>query len=284
MKKISVLLITLWSGFLAAADVSPSQLTSVEIVDDRVIFSLHTAKSHPIASCAANSASTKESWTFSLGAPSGRAMYSLLMTAVAKQQKVQVTTANTCLQQIEVASGVRLAVTQAPVSSGGSDSGKVYLYKGDGVTKVGTVIDSNAPGRTVGESGGMPNTGVIRYVPIEDPTLVRDYALTHFNESSIMFTDPQCQNEAYYHIHDAQKQNAYYTGVNSFMIANSNINGFFQANLNLKMSDFGTTKKGYFINHGRCTLQHNSVVHYTSYYKLEPAIHPVCGASLCQIK
>lgn len=254
-----------------------AKLNSVELRDDSVIFSLQSAKTHSIPSCAANLPQTKQMWTFSINDLRGRAMYSMLMTAVAKQQEIEVTSSQACLQQIELASGIRLAVSQQADMTP-SQGAKVHLYKGDGVTKLGVVISATHGGREYGQDGGMPHTGLFMYVPVDNPTLVKSYSQTHYTDSyySFLFTDPHCTSQPF-------TTGNFGDGIKSILFPKANISGFYKLNKNKQLSTLSNMRVYKWSEQG-CLEDNAEIWNYSNYYELERGIDPLCGEQLCIIK
>ncbi|MBE0368565.1 hypothetical protein [Pseudoalteromonas aurantia] len=233
-----------------------SQLQSIELVNDKVVFSLQSSKTHTTPSCAASP--TQAQWTFALNDVNGRAMYSMLMTAVAKQQQVEVTSAQICLEQIELVSSIRLVVSQpTPTSSADSQTGQLYLYKGDGVTKLGIYAGQNA---------------AIMYLPIGFPAFLKGYdAKPH----ALYYLDEQCQGDAY--LPENRRYAPYLDPINNrFVKAESE-----------RMKNY-PDKKVYFysLDTNDCRYQNftSANTHGRNYYKANVVAHPLCGLKGCIVK
>lgn len=112
----------------------------LEVDDDVVLFSLSSAKQQTSPDCV--SPATANLWSVSLASDSGRAIYSLMLTGMAKgNMDVNVQSAGDCAvrEGIERASKVNLVAAQ---STGQSYS--IGVYKSDGVTRLGTYTGTSS--------------------------------------------------------------------------------------------------------------------------------------------
>ncbi|MGJ8682179.1 hypothetical protein [Paraglaciecola sp.] len=66
----------------------------MEVKDNLVTFSTSEIKAHTSPACAVEE--TKQKWTIKINTPTGRATYTMLMTAVATGMEVKVETAGDC--------------------------------------------------------------------------------------------------------------------------------------------------------------------------------------------
>ncbi|KZN68267.1 hypothetical protein N473_07525 [Pseudoalteromonas luteoviolacea CPMOR-1] len=111
---------------------------SIRIENDVVYFQTHIDKAHSIPSCV--SANNNPYWTLSLNTASGKASYSLLVTAVSEKRQIAVKSAGDCLDAsgYERAISVELgdAIAQPPVRA----NARAALYQGDRVTKIGEIL------------------------------------------------------------------------------------------------------------------------------------------------
>lgn len=137
--KTSLLAFTFFSasfGLQAAGTVD-----FLEVDNDVVLFSTSETKIGTSPACMASD--NANLWSVSLASNSGRAIYSLILTAMAKDDNVglNIQSAQDCADKtgLERASKVNLVATARNVSSGSSKS--VGVYKADGTTHVGTLVD-----------------------------------------------------------------------------------------------------------------------------------------------
>ena len=89
MKYVITILVILYSSSSLAAKVS-----YVSVKNDKVYFSTAIAKSHTIPTCVTTENTNK--WALNIAEPSGRAMYSILVTAMAANMDLSVVSANDC--------------------------------------------------------------------------------------------------------------------------------------------------------------------------------------------
>ena len=126
------------AGLFASMPVfAAGNITYLNVVDDIVYFTTDEVKAG-MPSCVV--AENAELWAVSLNHKTGRALYSLLVTAMAGKQAINVESGADCgdIAGIERAKGISLQPTAVSGSAGSTSI--VYLYKGDGETKLGRVI------------------------------------------------------------------------------------------------------------------------------------------------
>ena len=113
-------------------------LTSLSVSDDIAYFATSEAKLASSPSCM--DAENSDKWTVSLNSSTGKAIYALLVTAMAEGRNVNVTTSNDCGDTLgfERAQEVEVLAASSAITTGVSD---LYLYKSDGVTKIGKIVD-----------------------------------------------------------------------------------------------------------------------------------------------
>lgn len=130
-----------------------------------------------VASCALNE--TQEFYSISLGNSNGRALYSLLVTALGSNLPVTITSADDCAGT----EGVERAkeVTVVKQGSAGASGKALYVYKGDGVTKLGRLLD-------------IENANV-RYIPSDNP--ITALYIRNTAKATIYYTTSDCTGEAW---------------------------------------------------------------------------------------
>ncbi|WP_448566728.1 hypothetical protein [Thalassotalea ganghwensis] len=111
-----------------------ANLTSLKVKDDIVYFTTDEQRTNVPSCMATDNAS---SWTVSLNTPTGNAIYALLVTASADKRQVTVEGAEDCGDVIGYERAASVELMQGNASNGNSQS--YYLYKADGVTKVGEI-------------------------------------------------------------------------------------------------------------------------------------------------
>ncbi len=178
---VSALSILLFSHAQAAGTVD-----YLKIDKDVVLFSTTETNSAASPACVANE--NTGIWSASLRSESGRAMYALLTTAVAKNMDVVVTSANDCADadEFERAEAVDLVFSDSESTASGSGVG---LYKGDGVTRLGTVI------------GMGPEANSFYYASTEDQNsalYLENFAPSQSSTRPIYFKEENCTGTMYY--------------------------------------------------------------------------------------
>ncbi|WP_281560847.1 hypothetical protein [Thalassomonas sp. RHCl1] len=114
MKKYLLLLAGL---FAATPALAAGKITYLNVVDDVVYFTTDEAKVSAPACVVAENA---QQWTVSLNNKTGRALYSLLVTAMAGKQAINIETGSDCgdISGIERAKGISLQPVNSETSSG----------------------------------------------------------------------------------------------------------------------------------------------------------------------
>ncbi|GLX78739.1 hypothetical protein tinsulaeT_20790 [Thalassotalea insulae] len=127
-RKLSLSCFLLSLCFNAFAD---GNLTKLKVDSDVVYFASDEAKQHGIPACVASA--SEQEWAVSLNTATGKAMYSLLVTASTGNRKITVVSANDCADAVgfERAKSVEISPPQQQSSS------KLFLYKSDGTTLLG---------------------------------------------------------------------------------------------------------------------------------------------------
>ena len=146
MKKIIALFFCA-SQILAFNAFAAGKVNYLNVDEDVVYFSTNVAKTASSPACMA--AENSERWTISLNTKNGRAMYSLLATALAGTLDIEVISGQDCsvvdgferarsvavMPDLSAATGIDIG-TETPVAG-------LYLYSGDGLTKLGPIMQSS---------------------------------------------------------------------------------------------------------------------------------------------
>ncbi|MBD1582582.1 hypothetical protein [Pseudoalteromonas sp. S16_S37] len=237
-----------------------STVAELNVLGDTATFTLSEPKTHTIPSCV--SSDNQNKWAINLNSLQGQAMYSLLVTAVSKEQLVTVQSAQRCESVVDVEQVQSLSLSVNKQSAG---SGGAWLYKGDGVTKVGKVISFE------------PN--VYYYSPIEGtqkyhvykPSIGKDFQ-SHY------FLDAECKSEPY-QTYNSRNEAVFYQNVKSyFHFSDPNIQGN-------RLSDHGNAPvyKQWGGTNG-CVKESYLAYQENRAIKLEKTEHPLCGKTPCWIK
>ncbi|KID57545.1 hypothetical protein JF50_10175 [Pseudoalteromonas luteoviolacea] len=265
MKKNIFLLVSL---AMSSGAIAASSVEQLEVYGDTVTFTLSAPKQHTPPSCV--SVDNHNKWAINLNSLQGQAMYSLLASAVSKGQLVSVRSANRCESSpdIEQAAGVSLSTNyQSPLTTQ-----QPSIYKGDGVTKLGTVI---------GFDGGRAY-----FIPNGGSNKVWSYIKYQTNNANPIFLNPQCNGDAY---HDWIPGTPSYIPELDKYVAKSN-NNLAENRLNTKGNTpvYALVYKDKWQNleyKYECVAQNKVASEYSSSYsKLEPMPHPLCGDSACFLK
>jgi hypothetical protein len=140
MKKILVLLSLLATCGLHAA----GTVDFLEVDNDVVLFSTTEAKVATSPACV--DSENANMWTVSLASDSGRAIYSLILTAMAKGEGLglNIESAQDCAVSNGVERAGRVNIVSSQLTSNitsNNDSYSIGVYQGDGITRLGTLID-----------------------------------------------------------------------------------------------------------------------------------------------
>ncbi|WP_125784027.1 hypothetical protein [Pseudoalteromonas rubra] len=256
--------LTLLSATVTQAQTS-AHVKSLSVQGTTATFSLVQDKTHTLPACV--NPDTRQLWSLDITSIQGRALYSLLMTAVSKSQLVSVQSANNCdvLAGIEQVAGLTTEFDHsAPqvVSDGG-----LVLYQGNGITKLGKVSDIT--GNTVSY---INHSGWISYF------------YRHVRGDELMFTDERCATEPY------GNRNAFFTTgerttfslVAERYLVQKQVNGNV-VQLNKQAGPFYS----YGFKNGvlECTNMNKQNWEIPGdIYLLETVEHPLCGNRVCVIK
>ncbi|WP_281560848.1 hypothetical protein [Thalassomonas sp. RHCl1] len=175
IKKYLLLISTLLFTNLSYA---AGKITYLNVVDDTVYFTTDEAKASTPGCVVTENA---QQWTVSLNNKTGRALYSLLVTAMAGKQAINVETGADCgdITGIERAKGISLQPATETAST--SANGKaLYLFQGDGVTKVGRIAEVLSP-------------TTFYYLPVGNEEQFAFYdSGARFEEGYMYFDGPDC--------------------------------------------------------------------------------------------
>ncbi|MCG7560716.1 MULTISPECIES: hypothetical protein [Pseudoalteromonas] len=237
-----------------------SQIDSMAIQGDIVQLELvNPAQSRTPAACVASE--YQQHWTLSLNTASGKASYALLVNAFEQQKPVTIQGAGDCQDSpgIERIHSIR-------VQQKYSDDSVLYLYKGDGVTKLGRILKL--------EEGGQWEDLAVMIMPDEFSQNVKTvYPRRAFHKQDFVY---------YYRIHGCtgpKRINA----VQDRVYFNENINDgrFFTVQLGQRTANESILRT----ETGQCTNIHDrNYIQYAYEYEIQPATTPLCGPAPCQIK
>jgi hypothetical protein len=118
--------------------VNAQQINFLNVEGSNVYFSTTTSKAASAPSCAI--ADTNEQYAVSLATENGRAVYSLLIMAMASGQAIDVQSAGDCADVTGLERANSVSIT--PVIKSAGEGKSLYLYQGDGITKLGRVVSA----------------------------------------------------------------------------------------------------------------------------------------------
>lgn len=244
MKKSLLLL-----GLLISNSVfSAAQVNYLNIDGDAVHFSTAEAKTATSPSCAV--AATNERFAFSLKTDAGRAMYSLLVTAMAAKQALTIESAQDCADVTGIERVAGLSIAPAVVSTVPTPK-RFYLYTGNGTTKIGPIINVESAGSRM------------FYISATDNTRFQLHVWSH--GSNAYFEENNCVGEAYLASSTTPFHKAFYLGGRYIKATNTRKNILIKSRA---------------INSGECIAASGS----TNAYVSEPYTDPLCGEYPCIIK
>jgi len=151
----------------------------LNVKGDIVHFATDAAKTQANPACVASE--TAERFTLSLKSESGRAMYSLLITAMAGDLALEIESAQDCADTtgVERALGASIAPDHTAINSE-----KIpYLYTGDGLTKLGKIMNSEG-------------TNTFYYLSADDKTQLQKYVFSSTKEI-LWYSGESCTGDMY---------------------------------------------------------------------------------------
>lgn len=248
MKKAFLGLLVLYTGGAKAA----GSVDFLEVDNDVVLFSTTEAKTGTRPACM--TVDNNALWSVSLASESGRAMYSLILTAMAKGDSVglAVESAADCANKdgVERASKVNLAASGG--SQSGKDGGGFYVYTGDGQTKLGRLIKYDALNK-------------FQYIPDGDSAFPVSLS-TYYRLGELYFEQDSCMGDPLLKL------------TSNYMFANPSHNDgrFFARGASLGQR----SSKSRYSALGVC----ESYSQTTTYYSTLEASDSICGNSPCIFK
>ncbi|OCQ18325.1 hypothetical protein A7985_24255 [Pseudoalteromonas luteoviolacea] len=257
MRFLTITLIGFFTAHFASAAATVSELN---VQGETATFTLSSPKTHTPPSCVSESNQNK--WAINLNSLQGQAMYSLLVTAVSKEQAISVESALRCesLADVEQVKSISLSMnSSAPPSEG------AWLYKGDGITKLGKVISYNNFGYAY-----TPNNGT------QTPLFYAPSIAT--SGAGLLYLDSECKTEPFLERH-TYNYVVFYQQFNSYLtIANTSIT-------ENRMHDYGNAPvyKDWGGQTG-CVKESALAYQFSTAYKLVKTEHDLCGKTPCWIK
>ncbi|MCH2058017.1 MAG: hypothetical protein MK214_15670 [Thalassotalea sp.] len=111
-----------------AASNANDEVQNLKVDGNLVTFTAGTGTSEPVLACVTEE--TTHLWGFSLDSASGKAMYSMLVTAIASNRGVNVSTANDCVDDsgIERAQSIELGAVFKNVTTEATSKFEIVAY------------------------------------------------------------------------------------------------------------------------------------------------------------
>ncbi|WP_125781899.1 hypothetical protein [Pseudoalteromonas rubra] len=237
-----------------------SQIDALTIAGDIVHIELASAAQSRLPAACVKSEHLKH-WTLSLNTASGKASYALLVNAFEQQKSVTITGAGDCQDSpgIERIHSIR-------VQQKYSDDSVLYLYKGDGVTKLGRILKW--------EEGEKWEDLAVMIMPNE---------FSHYVKTVYPRESWKMQSFNYYFRYNGCTGTKRIKAVPDNVYFNENINDgrFFTIQLGRKTQNESILN----VKTGHCTnITDRNYIQYAYEYEIIPATTPLCGPAPCLIK
>lgn len=253
MKRIFIPLLALLTPNTALASTS---LATLNVDGDVALFTTAEAKTHEIPSCVDQS--RKQEWAVSLDTASGKAVYSLLIAAMSGNRAITIESSLDCAGVGSVERAHKVTVDASPKET---LSKNIYLYKADGVTKVGRVFDRN----------GLDQ---FYYIPVDEngsSIEVTELMIYSPNDGAgLYFKSTDCSGEALvpngFSASESFRNKHYLGGRYLLKAGPSSFRGY----------------GSYMSHNGNCVVRSNTSSQ--MYSVSETGSDPLCGENLCVVK
>ncbi|MBQ4880066.1 hypothetical protein J8M21_22910 [Pseudoalteromonas luteoviolacea] len=229
---------------------SAAQIIQLNVSDNNVRFAIDEEKTHTLPSCA--HASKRNEYSFSLNNEQGRAMYSMLITALAGELPISVESANDCLAIVDVERAKGVSVAVKPALSDGY-KGVSMLYKGDGITKIGRI------------EGFASDDRYLYIAPLSEGQDFSMYYRRDVYTDLVYFLEENCLGAGYVSTKHKYASFPFYQDRAMFTPN--------KESLKRRQVKSHATRAG-------CT----NISFLKDVYELTPAVHPVCGSKHCIIR
>ncbi|KZN68268.1 hypothetical protein N473_07530 [Pseudoalteromonas luteoviolacea CPMOR-1] len=202
-----------------------------------------------------------KTWTLSLNTATGKASYALLVNAFEDKKPISIEGASDCTD----APGYE-RVKAISVEQPHKNDATLYLYKGDGQTRVGRIYDIQ----------GIDGNAEVFYLGNEYSTSIRSMKPNYYGQMSnidIGYTRHSCQGDVAYRLRTDR------------VYLHPDINDGKTFTLGTPGQTYGTTRimSQRRTSTGECEqLGHYEI--YAPVAPIQPYHHPICGEKPCQIK
>ena len=202
MKKLAFCFLASFSGLAQAS----GAVDFLQVDDDVVMFSTDEAKVVPSPACV--TAENQNLWSVSLATDAGRAIYSMVLTSMAKGSGLglSVESANDCGVTDGVERAKKVALDTVISAENASNSSAVGLYKNDGVTRVGGVLK-------------FTSNNDFFYATEEAAFAIRQ--VSYYRGVSIYYEQDNCAGEAFTERSEAHQFNAFHNDGKFFTMADA---------------------------------------------------------------
>ncbi|WP_281560172.1 hypothetical protein [Thalassomonas sp. RHCl1] len=226
----------------------------LNVDEDVVYFSTNATEAASSPACMV--AENAGRWTISLSTKNGRAMYSMLATALAGTLDIEVISAQDCtvIDGFERARSVAVLPDLSVAVGEESVRKDLYLYTGDGLTNIGRIVNID----------GLTN---IDYVAPDNNRIVQRYKIVA-TATPLYYTGSDCTGTAYVAFGN---YTAYHTDLNGGQYMKTG--GSSVSNVVIKSQLLGSCR-----NNNAYTLS------YAAYAVDNSYIHPLCGNNACLFK
>lgn len=230
------------------------QIQSLDVSEDVVLFSLSEEKTGSLPSCIQSG--NEQMWALGLATHTDRAIYALLMTALANKSAISVESAGDCAAKEGVERPASISLVPGSSSPSEAASDGLYLYKSDGVTPVGRIA------KVVSEREWL-------YFTPDSNTELQSYRKFEYITGMLMFLERDCQGEAFSQVQNTVQRHD-----------NFNQGRFFRSG----SESASVARVSLFSSDGVCS--NNGTPHPATVYKIdtESYEHPLCGRGACIIR
>ncbi|MGJ8682177.1 hypothetical protein [Paraglaciecola sp.] len=254
MKKFTCFLLSI----VAFQAFSSGTIDFLEVDNDVVLFSTTQAKTHTLPSCV--TAENANLWSVSLATESGRATYSLILTAMAKGDNVglSIQSADDCGVKNGLERALNVSIQVISQQSEAGLSNRISVYKADGINRVGTLIQISDRGAWVILEKGMTKDYIMYYPKSGTNASVE-----------LRFESTDCSGQAYTNRRDSLVRNTNY------------MNGQFYMSGGIDSRLLNHPASSYLSAYGDCTAQSIDI---DLYPLTEQHETDFCGNNTCFLK
>ncbi|CAH9053105.1 hypothetical protein PSECIP111854_01104 [Pseudoalteromonas sp. CIP111854] len=236
---------------MVSAPIHAGVINQVEVRNNTVLFSTTSIADSNLPCTLVDN---KKLRAFSLNTHDGRAMYSLIVTALSKNYAIETVSAQDCADTLGVERVQTLRLV-ADVSKKADASGGIGVYKNDGVTRLGTYV----------KHGSSSYGKMWEYIDKSASDDFKQVNISFHGSKTIYFTGLGCTGEEL-----LGESNIYYSyNHRTFVKGDSSVI--------VEAASYKTA------NSNSCD-KHDARASKIKVYPLIKVEHPVCGAGFCKIR